>query len=366
MTASTRRSNVANGRTFRLEAHLDRLFQSAAVLKITVPLSRDVLRDAIFATVERNALADAYVRILLSRGESHPIIDTRAAVRPATLVILVHSRQQPPEVASYFTGAGLNARIVSLRKIAPTALEPRVKSLNYLNSVLARAEAIEAGADEAIMLDADGFVAEGAGSNIFAVHGATLVTPPVTSILVGVTRGVTIELAPAAGLAIVERNVTSYDLYTASEVFLTSTYGGLMPIATIDGRRIGEACPGNVTCSSRPRYQALRRERRAMRFPPARRPAAERCGGHERLQSRRGSQLARAAARTCRCPASCAARTARPAMASRSRPRHSCSNAMPRGSCCAGWTRWASSHPRSIASGSGWPRRAEPSPRACS
>ena len=127
--------NVANGRTFRLEAHLDRLFQSAAVLKITVPLSRDVLRDAIFATVERNALADAYVRILLSRGESHPIIDTRAAVRPATLVILVHSRQQPPEVASYFTGAGLNARIVSLRKIAPTALEPRVKSLNYLNSV---------------------------------------------------------------------------------------------------------------------------------------------------------------------------------------------------------------------------------------
>jgi branched-chain amino acid aminotransferase len=249
--------NVANGRTFRLDAHLDRLFHSAAVLKITVPLPRDALRAAIFETVEKNALADAYVRILLSRGESHPIIDTRAAIRAATLVILVHSREQPPEVASYFTGTGLHARIVSIRKIAPTALEPRVKSLNYLNSVLARAEAIETGADEAIMLDADGFVAEGAGSNIFAVHGATLVTPPVTSILVGVTRGAVIELAPAAGLAVVERNVTSYDLYTASEVFLTSTYGGLTPITKIDGRAIGQAGPGEVTAGLKAAYQAL-------------------------------------------------------------------------------------------------------------
>jgi branched-chain amino acid aminotransferase len=251
--------NLVNGKTFRLDEHLRRLFRSAAVLKIKVPLPLDRLRGAVWETIKRNSLTDAYVRILLSRGESFPIIDTRAVTRDATLVILVHTRDQPPEVASYFAGTGLHARIVGTRKIPPEALDPRVKSLNYLNSVLARAEAVEAGADEAILLDAHGFVAEGSGSNIFAVHGSTLVTPPVTHILVGVTRGAVIDVARARGMEVVERNMTPYDLYTADEIFLTSTYGGLTPVTQIDGRIVGEAgpAPGAVASALKAAYQEL-------------------------------------------------------------------------------------------------------------
>jgi len=251
--------NVVNGKAFRLDEHLQRLEHSASTLRLPVPLSRDDFRAAILETVRRNGLTDAYVRILLSRGESFPIIDIRAATRRPTLVILVHSREQPPEVASYFRGSGLHARIVSIRKVAPTALEPRVKSLNYLNSVLARAEAIESGGDEAIVLDADGFVAEGAGSNIFTLHGSTLTTPTVTSILVGVTRGVVMKLARDSGLEVVERNMTAYDLYTADEIFLTSTYGGITPVTQVDGRPVGPTSPdpGETTLSLRAAYHAL-------------------------------------------------------------------------------------------------------------
>lgn len=251
--------NVVDGTPFRLDDHLNRFYSSASVLDIPVPLDRERLSRAVTDTVNANSLRDAYVRILLSRGESFPIIDIRAATGPSTLVILVHPRQRPAEVAGSFRQDGLHARIVTIAKISPNALDPHVKSLNYLNSILARSQAVDAGADEAILLDVAGFVAEGAGSNLFALHGSTLTTPRATSILVGITRSVVIALASEAGLTITEENMTPHHLYTADEVFLTSTYGGIIPITRIDGRFVGPTGPnpGPTTLELKTAYDKL-------------------------------------------------------------------------------------------------------------
>lgn len=248
---------AANGRVFRLDRHLDRLYASAAGIRLDVPVPRNELHEIVLETVRRNGLADAYIRIVVTRGVGYPNIDPRAVVSSPTLVVLAHGRGQPAAVAGSYERTGIKVRVVSIRKTPSVCLSAQVKSLNYLNQVLARLEAVEAGADEGLLLDMQGLVTEGAGDNVFAVHGKSVVTPAVHNILVGITRQAVIELSESAGYPVVERDMTVHDFYTADEVFLCSTYGGILPVSELDGRRIGSVVPGSLTEELREGYERL-------------------------------------------------------------------------------------------------------------
>jgi branched-chain amino acid aminotransferase len=248
---------AVNGRVFRIDDHMDRLFASAHAIRLDVGLSRDQMKDTVAETLLRNELDDAYVRIVVSRGVGFPILDARTPTGGPTILVMTHTREQPKEVAGTYRKSGLNLKTVWTRKTPPECLAPQVKSLNYLNQVLARSEATDGGADEAIMLDTRGFVAEGAGDNIFAVRGNELVTPGVQTILAGITRKTILEIAPDVGLVPVERDMTPFDLHSADEVFLTSTYGGVLPVGSIDGRHIGQVAPGAKTLEILKHYEEL-------------------------------------------------------------------------------------------------------------
>jgi branched-chain amino acid aminotransferase len=238
------------GRLFRLNDHLERLYQSASLIGLGMTVTRDELRASVLETVRRNGFADAYVRIVVSRGPSFPSMDPRAATQAPTIVVLCHSRVQPPGLSSFFGPDGLRLQIVSVRKTPSVSLDPHAKTLNYLNQMMARMEATNSGADEAVLYDMRGYLAEGAGDNIFAVHGEELITPTAREILIGITRTTIIELATDLGYELRERDMTAYDLYAANEVFLTSTYGGVLPVAAINGRRVGDGkVPGKTTAA---------------------------------------------------------------------------------------------------------------------
>ena len=238
------------GRLFRLNDHLERLYQSASLIGLGLTVARDELRASVLETVRRNGFADAYVRIVVSRGPSFPSMDPRAATQAATIVVLCHSRVQPPGLSSFFGPDGLRLQIVSVRKTPSVSLDPHAKTLNYLNQMMARMEATNSGADEALLYDMRGYLAEGAGDNVFAVHGVELITPTAREILVGITRTTIIELATDLGYAVRERDMTAYDLYAANEVFLTSTYGGVLPVVEVNGRRVGDGkVPGKTTAA---------------------------------------------------------------------------------------------------------------------
>ena len=244
------------GRLFRLDDHLERLYQSASLIGLGLTVTRDELRAVVQETVRRNGFADAYVRIVVSRGPSFPSMDPRAATQAATIVVLCHSRVQPPGLSSFFRSDGLRLQIVSVRKTPSVSLDPHAKTLNYLNQMMARMEAINSGADEAVLYDTRGFIAEGAGDNVFAVHGEKLITPTAREILLGITRTTIIELATELGHEVSERDMTAYDLYAANEVFLTSTYGGVLPVATVNGRRVGDGnVPGKRTAALMSAYE---------------------------------------------------------------------------------------------------------------
>jgi branched-chain amino acid aminotransferase len=250
---------VADGRIFRLDEHLDRLQRSAAAIRLALPIRREALRAAVLDTVRENGLPDAYVRLVVSRGPGRPVLDPRGADRP-TVVVMVHAREEVEGAGDAYRSDGVRARIVSVRKVPSACLEARVKSLNYLNHILARVEAVESGADEAILLDVYGLVAEGPGENVFAVSSGTLLTPPVANVLDGITRRAVIEVAAACSHETVERPLTPYDLRTADELFFTSTYAGVVAVAELDGHPIGTEHPGPVTRRLRERYERLVRE----------------------------------------------------------------------------------------------------------
>lgn len=234
------------GRIFALEAHIDRLFRSLRVLRIPPP--REELREAALALLRRNGMVDGFLRIVVSRGTCPYVsLDPRAVVGGPTLVMLTRGADPPRELAAiHGSPSGIRAITASVRKTPTASLESRVKSNNYLNSILARWEAIDAGVDEAILLDADGRVTEGSGDNVFAVRRDRLLTPPALNILEGITRATILRLAPRAGLEAEARELTPYDLYTADEVFLTSTVVGVLPVVELDGRAIGSGGAGPV------------------------------------------------------------------------------------------------------------------------
>jgi len=232
------------GRIFRLEQHLDRLFESARYLMLEIPLSRDELRAAILETVRRCGLRDAYIRPVISRGVGDLGLDPRKC-RRATVVIIVDTIQLYPKEAYE---RGLRAITATTRKVRPDALSPQAKTLNYLNNIMARIEANQAGVEEAIMLNGDGYVCECSADNLFIVRAGAVWTPPAyLGILKGITRGAIIELAAKIGVPLAEQVFTLHDVYTADECFLSGTGAELGPVVEVDARPIGTGRPGPLS-----------------------------------------------------------------------------------------------------------------------
>jgi branched-chain amino acid aminotransferase len=249
---------VSDGRIFKLGEHLDRLEKSARALRLALPESRDRLAGIVKEAVRRSGVRDVYVRIVVSRGAGYPLLDPRVTKGPS-LVVLLHPPSPPAETGTSYRarGAGLRLKTVAVRKVPAESFEPRVKSLNYLNNVLARLEAIDSGYDEALMLDMRGFVAEAAGENIFVVCAGKLRTPRALQVLDGITRRAVLDLARRAGLPSEEGDLTLYDLYTADECFLTSSFSRVHAVAEVDGRPI--PAPGPITLRLRQKLMELER-----------------------------------------------------------------------------------------------------------
>ncbi len=235
---------AVNGGVFRLDAHIDRLYRSARYLGFEVPMPKPAMVAAVLETARRNNLRDGYLRPIVSRGVGPIGVRHTERLGPGNVVI-VAQHERVEDRAEVFA-AGERAHVVSLRRIPPDCMDSRAKTCNYINNILAFLEARTAGASTAIMLDLQGYVAEGYGSNVFAVRGGVVETPPTGNILEGITRGVVLELCAELGLAARQRPMTTYDLVVADEVFESATMAELVPIVEIDGRRIGDGRPGPV------------------------------------------------------------------------------------------------------------------------
>lgn len=242
------------GKIFRLMDHLERLYDSAKAICLSIPLSRDELVATTEEALRRSGIQEAYIRHIVTRGVGDLGLDPRKCPRP-TLMIIVDTIKLWPEAVYE---AGLNVVTAGTPIPQRESLSPRVKSLNYLAHILAKLEGINAGADEVIMLDSAGFVAEGSGQNIFVVkHGRLRTPPPHAGILRGVTRDVVMDLAVKAGYAVDESMMNRYDIYTADEAFLTGTATEIVAMRQFDGRVIGSGKAGPVTRDLRARFQAL-------------------------------------------------------------------------------------------------------------
>jgi branched-chain amino acid aminotransferase len=234
------------GVPYALGPHLDRLKASCTYLQIRLPFARSELQAQVAEVIARNEIDEGYVRIVVSRGEGYPVSDPRKAIHP-TVVISV---QRAPAVVRE-PGVGVKLAIASTRRIPPICLEPRVKSNNYLNHIVAKLEALAVGADDALLLDVDGNVAELPVANIFALHRSHLSTPPSRGILAGITRRTVITMLQddevAVGVTLLERVMTPYDLYTADELFVVGTGTGVAHVESVDGRLIGDGRIGPLT-----------------------------------------------------------------------------------------------------------------------
>jgi branched-chain amino acid aminotransferase len=245
---------VYGGKIFRLVEHLDRLYDSAKAIWLTIPMPKEELAAVTEEAVRRSGIAEAYLRHIVTRGVGDLGLDPRKCPRPSVLVIVDTIKLWPEQVYE----AGLNVVTAGTPIPQRESLSPRVKSLNYLAHILAKIEGIHAGADEVIMLDSAGALAEGSGQNIFVVKNGIVRTPPVyAGILKGVTRDVVMELAGAAGYVVEESILNRYDLYTADEAFFTGTASEVVAIRQVDGRIIGTGKSGPITRDIRARFQAL-------------------------------------------------------------------------------------------------------------
>lgn len=231
---------VQGGIIYQLDEHVERLFRSCRYLHIPVPLSPEELREAIIGVVRGNALADGYLRPLVTRGEGPLGIDrTDELGSPNVVIVPQHRRTRE--------GRTLRAKIVSARRTPAQCVDPRVKSNNYLNNIMGKLEQKASGADVGIMLDVEGFVAEGCGENVFAVRAGGLLTPPPHLTLDGLTRQAVLRIAAREKIPAAEQLMTLYDLYTANEVFVTATMTGIAYVTEIDGRPVGDGRPGPLS-----------------------------------------------------------------------------------------------------------------------
>ncbi|MFP6791768.1 MAG: branched-chain-amino-acid transaminase [Pseudomonadales bacterium] len=241
-----------NGRILKLHAHLKRLVDSAKALDISLPMSVVKLEQALLEIVEASTHTNGYLRLIVTRGVGPLGIDPSHCETGCVVIIADQLKMVSEEVRD----KGARLIIASIRRLAGDQLDPRIKSLNYLNQITAKMEANVAGADEAVMLNQSGFVAEGTADNIFIVTGDTLETPPVTDgALNGVTRGLILELSNMLSIPVRERSLTTYDLYTADECFLTGTGAELIPVREIASRQIRNT-PGPIYSRIRKQFHS--------------------------------------------------------------------------------------------------------------
>lgn len=232
-----------NGRVFKLMEHLDRLYDCAKVIKLKIPVSKEEFAEIILETLRRNRLKNAYIRPIVTRGIGDLGLDPDRCVNPSIIVIT----QEWDRLYGDLYEKGLRAITVAIRRNPIDSLPPNIKSLNYLNNILAKIEANAKGGDEAIFLDHNGYISEGSGDNIFVVKNGAVITPPTINNLRGITRAVAIELIKKLDIPFQEANIGLYDLYSADEIFVTGTAAEIAPITYIDGRVVGDGKPGELT-----------------------------------------------------------------------------------------------------------------------
>ncbi len=243
-----------HGRVFKLKEHVERLSHSAKAILLDLPMKRDAICNAVLDTCRKNDLRDGYIRLVVTRGVGTLGLNPNRCKRPSVIIIAGKIQLYPEEM--YRKGMAI-VTVATTRNLV-NAVNPAIKSLNYLNNILAKIEANIAGVEEAIMLNQEGFVSECTGDNIFIVRGNQLLTPPLSSgALYGITRGVVMELGAKHGLEVAEINMTRYDVYNADECFLTGTGAEVVPVVLVDGRKIGAAKPGRWTRRLIADYHAL-------------------------------------------------------------------------------------------------------------
>lgn len=233
-----------DGLCFCLDEHIERLFRSARAIALEIPITRAEFADLIIETLKRNNLRSGYVRPIVTRGVGDLGLDPRKCPKPSVLIMADKLTLYPKDAYD----DGLEIAIVSTRRNLATALSPQIKSLNYLNNILARLEVNRMGVGEGLMLNAEGYIAEATADNIFIVRGGVIDTPAVhCGALPGITRACVIELATGAGIEVRETTLTPYDVYTADECFLTGTGAEVVPVRAIEGRPVGDGKPGPMT-----------------------------------------------------------------------------------------------------------------------
>lgn len=246
-----------NGRVFRMQEHMDRLWESARSICLEIPISRPEMDEALLETIRQNDLRDGYVRLIVTRGVGNLGLNPAQCKQPSVIIIAATIALYPEEIYQ----RGLTVVTVATRRMGPATLNPAIKSLNYLNNVLARIEANLANADEALMLNDAGNVAECTADNVFIVKRGQIMTPPITAgALRGITRSVVFDIAHEFGIPISEPELTRHDIYIADEAFLTGTAAEVIPMIKVDGRPIGNGKPGEITNRTIARFRELTRE----------------------------------------------------------------------------------------------------------
>jgi branched-chain amino acid aminotransferase len=231
------------GRVFRLKDHVERLYESAQAIMLCVPMTQEEMMEAILETLRKNNLRDAYIRPIVTRGFGDLGLDPNKCSLATVIIIAI---EWGAMYGSLYE-VGLTAVSVAVRRNSLDALSPNIKSLNYLNNILAKIEANVKGGNEAIILDAQGKLSEGSGDNIFIVKDGKIYTPYTLNNLKGITRDAVIEIARASGYEVLERDLGLFDLYTGDEVFVTGTAAEVAPVTKVDGRIIGKGVPGTIT-----------------------------------------------------------------------------------------------------------------------
>jgi branched-chain amino acid aminotransferase len=244
------------GKVFRLQQHLTRLWNSAKAILLEIPMTREAMAKAINETLKVNGLADGYIRLIVTRGAGSLGLDPNRTADPQVIIITDLIKVYPDELYR----EGLEIITASTMRNHPAALSPRIKSLNYLNNILAKIECLQAGCMEALMLNHKGEVAECTADNIFIVRDGVLYTPPTDAgALEGITREAVIELARQAGLEVREVSMTKHDVYIADECFLTGTAVEVIAVVKVDSRKIGSGAPGPITRDLKERFHKLAR-----------------------------------------------------------------------------------------------------------
>ena len=246
---------IYNGKIFACTEHLDRFFESAVAVRLVLPMTKDEIRSAMREALKVNNLTEGYIRLVATRGVGTLGLSTKYTANPSIIIIAATIALYPQELCD----TGLSLISSSYVRNHPNSISPRVKSLNYLSSILAKTEAQLLGAHEAVMFNHLGFVAECSGDNIFIVRSGELQTPDTAAgILAGITRNIVMELARQRGIAVTEKALVRDDLYAAHECFLTGTAAEIIAVTSIDGRQIGNGKPGEITNALKADYEKYR------------------------------------------------------------------------------------------------------------